>query len=161
MSKVITDQKLAAALLEWMAEEFKVQLGNEWMPPTDARTIAFINPEPDNIARKQDVIAVCALSRWTTHTCEATLATSEIQHLKANREFIWTIFDYVFNHAGKSRMYTFVHVKNLKSIAVQKKLGMSQDAVLADHFGEGEDAVLFGITKKQWLSGRWGSRAGS
>ena len=72
MSKVITSQHFAPSLINWLAQRCP---GFEEVEGP-IHTIAFVDPRPDNVAREEDVLTVCALSRWTPHTCEATLATS-------------------------------------------------------------------------------------
>lgn len=153
MSKVITDQKYTPLFVRWLDERCP---GFGSVEGT-IHTIAFVDPQPDNIARQEDVLTVCALSRWTPHSCEATLASNGAKRAKASREYIWTIFNHVFNVHGRSRLYVFVGVENAKSIVIQAMLGLTQEAVLRDHFGEGKDALLFGITKTQWLAGQWAS----
>jgi hypothetical protein len=119
----------------------------------EARCIAYVQVA-DGV---EEVLTVCALSRWTLGSCEASLASNGTKQAKASRQYIWTIFDFAFNHAGKTRMHTFVATDNHKSIAVQNMLGLKQEAVLKDHFGEGKDALLFGITKADWQKGKWAS----
>lgn len=151
MGMIVTDQRWQPQLLGWLNDRCP---GVKDIEGT-IRTLAYVDAQPDAVASPDDILTVCALSRWTQHTCEATLATNGAKRAKASREFIWTVFDYVFNHAGRSRLYTFVQTDNVKSIAVQQMLGLQQEAILADHFGPGKDAALFGITKAQWLAGPW------
>lgn len=154
MSKIIVDQRFAPALLKWLDERCpgvaKLE-GTQYL-------LAFVKPQEDDIAREEDILCVCALNRFTEHTCEATLATNGSKQSKANREFIWTIFNYVFNVAGLSRFNTIVSVDNEKSIAVQHMLGLTVDCVLKDQLGEGKDAYLFSLTKREWLAGKWATK---
>lgn len=152
--KIITDQRFQPVLLEWLDERCPSVAETEGT----IYTIAYVDAPEDDIARVEDVLTVCALTRWTTHTCEATLATNGAKRAKASREYIWTIFDYVFNKAGRSRLVTHVAVDNHKSIAVQHMLGMKQVAVLEDYFGEGKDVIQFGLTKRQWQKGPWATK---
>lgn len=149
--RVITSQTHAPALLSWLGSK----LG--WRHRlADAFTIALIDPQEDNVAREEDVVVVTALSRFTEHSCEASIAANGTG--KASREYVITVFDTVFNKLGKSRLHTFVKSDNAESIALQKRLGFKQEAELADHFGPGTTALLFGITKSMWLAGRWAPR---
>ena len=156
MMQVIADQShapLFAAFLDGrMPEPIELDLQR-------TRFIALVDVPEDRPATLDDILTVCALNRWTPHTCEATLASSGAKRQKATREYITAVFDFVFNHAGRSRLITHVAVDNEKSIAVQHMLGMKQEAVLRDHFGEDRNAVLFGLTKRDWLAGPWALQA--
>jgi hypothetical protein len=151
---IVTNQRFQPLLMQWLEQRCPGVLGIEGT----VHAIAYVDAEVSAPCREEDVLTVCALSRWTPHTCEATLASNGAKRAKASREYIWTIFDYVFNQAGRSRLYTFVGVDNDKSIAIQLMLGLRQEAVLSDHFGEGKDGLLFSITKSQWLAGPWASK---
>lgn len=148
---IVTDQHWQPAFVEWLdryCPGFKNVEGR-------VITFAYVDAEPDAPAQEEDVLTVIALSRWTANTCEVTVATNGAKKPKATRKLIWTVFDYVFNVANCSRLYAFCSVDNDKSIAVQENLCLTREARLADHYGEGKDAFLYGITKAQWLNSRW------
>jgi RimJ/RimL family protein N-acetyltransferase len=149
---VITDQARCAEFCEWLYQHGGV---NAPLNVAEARTLAYALVHDDGT---EEILTVCALTRWKPHSCEASLASDGSKRSKASREYIWTIFDYVFRFAGRSRLETYVAVDNHKSIAVQYMLGLKQEAQLEDHFGEGKDALLFGITQRQWQKGPWASQ---
>ncbi len=150
--KVIADQSHAALFAAFLDARMPAPIE---LDLDRTRFIALVDIPEDRPATIGDILTVCALNRWTPHTCEATLASSGGKRQKATREYITTIFDFVFNHAKRSRLITHVAVENEKSIAVQHMLGMKQEALLRDHFGEDQDALLFGLTKREWLAGPW------
>ena len=152
MGLIVTDQRWNDHFIGWLGERF-----GDWAPPPDTRTIAYVDTTAESYTPGDEILTCTVFSRWTPHTCEVSLATNGSKQSKASRTYIFTIFDYVFNHAGKSRFYTFVGVDNEKSIILQQMLGLNLEARLADHFGEGKDAFLFGITKRQWQQGKWSS----
>lgn len=151
---IVISQAFKPQFVQWLSDRCP---GFDQVEGT-IHTLALIDANEGDVMREEDVLTVCALSRWTPGSCEATLASNGAKRAKASREYIWTIFDYVFNKAGRSRLYTFVGVDNEKSIAVQHMLGLKQEALLRDHFGEGKDALLFGITKTDWQNGPWASK---
>lgn len=148
MLHVVTDQKYAPGFCEWLAE----RCPGANLPPSTTHTIACVSEAEDG---NVEVLAVCALSNWQAGSVECTVATDGSKRQKASREFIWTCFDYAFNFAGKSRIACHSRIDNFKSHAVQEMLGLKRVAVLKDHYGEDQDAVLYGITKREWLAGPW------
>lgn len=103
------------------------------------------------------IVGCTALNNWTEGHVEAHAASDGSKRQKIDRKYIWTTFDYAFNHAGKSCMVTFVATDNHKSLALQELLGFTRVGLVPDYYGEGKDAYLFSITKQQWLDGKWGS----
>lgn len=145
---IVVDQTHAPFFCAWLAQHCP----GANLDPSVARTIAYVLEHDDGT---HDVLAVCALSNWQAGSVEATVATDGSKRQKASRDFIFTTFDYAFNFAGKSRISCHSRTDNVKSHAVQEMLGLKKIALLEDHYGEGQDAFLYGITKRQWLAGPW------
>lgn len=145
---IVTDQRHAPFFCAWLAEHCP----GANLDPATAHTIAYVTENEDG---SHEVLAVCALSNWQAGSVEATVATDGSKRQKASRDFIFTTFDYAFNHAGKSRISCHSRTDNVKSHAVQEMLGLRRIALLEDHYGEGQDAYLYGITKREWLQGPW------
>jgi RimJ/RimL family protein N-acetyltransferase len=145
---VVTDQRWAPLFSQWLSERFT---GEVRLDPTTTRFIAYVlegESEPE-------ILTVAAFSNWQRGSVEVTLATDGSKRQKASRAFIYTCFDFAFNHCGKSRLSCHSRVDNIKSHAVQEMLGLTRVALLKDHYGEDEDAYLYGITKREWLAGPW------
>lgn len=150
MSKLITvtDQKYEPLFSAWIFE----RLGSSF-DPAETRYVASIL----DVEGKPEVVACTALNRWTMGACEAHAASDGSKRQKIDRAYIWTTFDFAFNHAGKNCMTTFVSVDNVKSLAVQEVLGFKKVGLVEGYYGKGQDAYLFTITKQQWLDGKYGS----
>jgi RimJ/RimL family protein N-acetyltransferase len=151
MSKIhaVTDQTYAQVFHAWMAEHLGITFD-----PESTRYIASVVETDDG----QFEIAGCtAVNHWTEGACEAHAATDRSKRQKIDRAYIWTTFDYVFNHADKNCMFTYVSVDNHRSLALQEMLGLTKVGLVPGFYGEGKDSFLFSITKQQWLDGEWGS----
>lgn len=146
---VVTDQSLAPLFSEFFAKHYAP------VDFPDTRYIASVLVNDKN--EVEELLGITALNQWTVGSVEAHAVTDQSKRSKFDRTYIWTVYDYAFNHAGKSVMVTHVSVDNHKSKALQKLLGLSYVGLVSDYYGEGKDAELYSITKQQWLSGQWGS----
>lgn len=145
---IVTDQKHAAHFLQWMS----ARIGNAGAFTTDdCRTIAHVLVHDDKPA---EILAVLAFNRWSPFAVEGNIASDDTRRW-FSRDFAFTVYDYVFRHAGKSRFNFTVSTDNTEAITMHEKLGHVFTARLEDAFGEGNDALMYGLTRKQWLAGPW------
>ena len=146
--QIITDQAHAAYFLQWMKDrigdcgEFSTQ---------DCRTIAHVLVHED---RPPEILAVVAFNRWSPYGVEGNIASDGTRRW-FTRDFAFTIYDFVFRAAGKTRFNFTVSTANAAAITMHEKLGHVFTARLEDAFGENEDALMYGLTRKQWLAGPW------
>ena len=146
---IVTDQQYAPVFLQWMRE--RIGGGTGEFDAKDCRTIAHVMLHDDS---PPEVLAVVAINRWSPFACEGNIA-SDGKRNWFSRDFAYTVYDFVFNHAGKTRFNFTVSVDNKDAIAMHESLGHEYVARLTDAFGEDKDAFIYGITRKQWLAGKW------
>jgi RimJ/RimL family protein N-acetyltransferase len=134
--------------INWMADRigldgvFKVE---------DAIAIAHVQYDEDLDA---EVLGVVAINNWSPAACEGHIA-SDGSARWMTRQFARTVYRFVFDHAQKSRFNFCVGVDNTAAVRMHDKLGHERMCRLADAYGDGEDAYLYGLTKKQWLAGKF------
>lgn len=146
---IVTDQQYAPVFLKWMGERIGGDIGA--FDADDCRTIAHVLLHAD---RKPEILAVVAINRWSPFACEGNIA-SDGSRRWFSRRFAFTIYDFVFRHAAKTRFNFTTSVDNEAAIVMHRKLGHSYVARLEDAFGEEKDALMFGLTRKQWMAGPW------
>lgn len=145
---IITDQRHAPLFLKWMQE----RIGCEGdFTANECRTIAHVAMHED---RPPEILAVVAINRWSPFACEGNIASNGSRRW-LTRDFAFTVYDFVFRHADKSRFNFTVSVENQAAINMHEKLGHIFAAHLDDAFGENKDALIYGLTRKKWLAGPW------
>jgi RimJ/RimL family protein N-acetyltransferase len=145
---IITDQRHAPLFLKWMQERIGC-VGD--FNASDCRTIAHVIMHED---QAPEILAVVAINRWSPFACEGNIASNGSRRW-LTRDFAFTVYDFVFRHAGKTRFNFTVSVDNKAAITMHEKLGHVFAARLEDAFGEDKDALIYGLTRKQWLAGPW------
>lgn len=151
MSKrvIVTDQRHAPSFLQWMRERIGGDCGA--FDADECRTIAHVMLHHDKPA---EILAVVAINRWSPFGCEGNIASDGTKRW-CSRDFLFTVYDFVFRYAGKTRFNFTVSTDNKEAIAMHEKLGHEYVAQLADAFGNDKDAFIYGLTRKQWLAGPW------
>jgi len=151
MSKriIVIDQQYAPEFLQWMRERIGGDIGE--FGASDCRTIAHVLIHDDKPA---EILAVVAVNRWSPFACEGNIASDGTKRW-FSREFAFTIYDFVFRHANKTRFNFTVSVDNKEAIQMHESLGHEYVAKLVDAFGEDKDALIYGLTRKQWQAGKW------
>lgn len=147
---VITDQKHAPLFCRWLESRLP---GVGSFDPAECRTVAVVDANSPDAA----ILGVVAFNRWTPHACDASVATDGVKRA-CWRPWIRTLYEYAFVHADKSRINFYVDPDNAASIRVQHALGHTLDARLPSALGDGRDALLFGLTREQWMRSRWAQR---
>jgi RimJ/RimL family protein N-acetyltransferase len=145
----VTDQSYAPVFQAWMAKHLGVTF--------DLAETHYVASVLENEDGTFETVGCTALNRWTEGSCEGHAASDGSKRQKIDRAYIYTTFDYAFNHAGKNCLLTYVSVDNHKSLALQELLGFTKVGHVPGYYGEGKDAFLFSITKQQWLDGQWAS----
>jgi RimJ/RimL family protein N-acetyltransferase len=146
---IVTDQQYAPVFLKWMRERIRGDIGE--FDANDCRTIAHVLFHED---RDPEILAVVAINRWSPFACEGNIASDGTRRW-FSRDFAFTVYDFVFRHAAKTRFNFTVAVDNEAAIGMHEKLGHCYVARLEDAFGEDNDAFIYGLTRKQWLAGPW------
>ena len=146
---VVTDHRFAPILKPWAEERLNTEFDQE------ARFIANVLLSEDG---SFEVLFCVVLSNWSEYAVEAAAASDGSNRPKVSKDFMPILYDYVFNYAGKTCMYSLVKRDNEKSLKVQRSAGLTQSGVLQSFYGPGKDAIVFGITEQQWLAGKWSSK---
>jgi RimJ/RimL family protein N-acetyltransferase len=147
--KIVTDQQYAPVFLKWMRERIGGDVGD--FDAADCRTIAHVLVHDH---KPPEILAVVAINRWSPFTCEGNVASDGTKRW-FSRDFAFTIYDFVFRHAGKTRFNFTVSADNKEAIALHEGLGHEYVARFADAFGEDKDALVYGLTRRQWHAGKW------
>lgn len=150
MKAVITDQHWAPLFCQWITEHIGEPCTFD---PADTRTIAHVQFNNDGT---HEILCVFALNGWTPHTVTGSIASDGTKRW-CTRGFLFTVYDYAFRHAGKSRINFVVDADNSLSILLQERIGHSLVGRLVDANGPGRDALLYGLTCNEWKASRWAS----
>ncbi len=73
------------------------------------------------------------------------------------RSIIVEILAYPFSYLGCERVTTVTPSGNRAALRMNQKLGFSQEGLVRRGFDD-DDAVIMGLLRQEWLSGRWGPR---
>ncbi|MFC5476555.1 GNAT family N-acetyltransferase [Massilia suwonensis] len=146
---IVTDQQYAPVFLKWMRDRIGGDIGE--FDANECRTIAHVMFHE---GRDPEILAVVAINRWSPFACEGNIASDGTRRW-FSRDFAFTVYDFVFRHAAKTRFNFTVSVDNEAAIGMHEKLGHKYVACLEDAFGEDNDAFIYGLTRKQWLAGPW------
>ena len=130
--------------IDYINKELKVNFD-----PADSRTVSHIRKNDDGT---YTILAVLLYNRWATHSCEASIASSTKHWI--SWEYLHACYSYIFN-TGRTRINYVVEVDNKAALNLHRKLQHEELTLLRDLFGEGKDAYLFGITKREYEAGRW------
>jgi len=145
---IVVDHRYNDWFCQWITE----RIGEPGQfNPDECRTIAHMLVHDDGTP---EILCVVAFNRWTAHTCEGSIASDGTKRWMS-REFAFTVYDYAFRHADKSRLNFTVRADNTAAITMHEKLGHEFVCRLTDAHGEGKDAFIYGLTRKQWKKGRW------
>lgn len=146
---IVTDHRYAPVFLQWMRARIGGDIGE--FNAHECRTIAHVLLHED---KPSEILAVVAVNRWSPFACEGNIASDGSKRW-FSRDFAFTVYDFVFRHAGKTRFNFTVSTDNKEAIAMHESLGHEYVARLADAFGEDKDAFIYGLTRKQWQAGKW------
>lgn len=152
--RIIVDGPWRGPLIDWFAE--RIGHPGDWHTP-EARVIAHVIDDGGQ-ARKENVLCVVLLNHWTPFTVEGSIVSDGTKRWMS-RDFAFTVYDAVFNFAGKTRMNFTVSPENTSAIRMHEKLGHRYEGRFEDALGEGKDALVYGLTKRQWLAGPWARRS--
>ena len=137
-------------LVDWMNKQISGwNLNPQELP--DTRIFYQILVHDD---AKVELISAVALNRWTPYTCEIHIATDKTKRW-ANRKYIYTVYDYIFNTCGLTRINALVHQDNEDAINLHRRLGHTEEGRLRHEFGPNEDAIVFGFTFEDWAVSRF------
>jgi RimJ/RimL family protein N-acetyltransferase len=68
----------------------------------------------------------------------------------ARREIIAQLLDYPFNQLSVNRVWTATPIENTMALRVNRKIGFTQEAVLAHGFGKGRHSVIMRMLKPDY-----------
>lgn len=114
------------------------------------RTLAHVKANEDG---SYTMLAVVAFNNWTQYSVEVSIAGSS--GLWATKKFVRAVYEYAFYHAKKERIHMVVEPTNTEALEMHKRLGHFQEGLLADWFGPDKYAYIYGLTKRQYLAGKW------
>lgn len=97
------------------------------------------------------ILGVVVIDRFTQFGCELSVASTTPRFL--NRDFLDTIFHYVFITAKKIRVTAMVEVGNEKALKLDKGLGFVEEATLKDWYGTNKDGIVLRMLKDEcrWI----------
>lgn len=122
---------------------------------TDYRTVSHVRKNDDGTLT---MLAVVVLNNWTEHSVEMSIASEP--GLWATKKFIRAVYDYAFYHAKKERIHMAVEPSNVAALIMHERLGHKYEGRLEDWFGADKDALIFGLTKRNYLKGKWTAKKG-
>lgn len=119
--------------VEWLSRELDVPL-----VPSMTATLTFID--------EGQIVGVVGYTNWTKHNVEMLFALKSPKY--ANRRLYREMFQYPFSIPGILRVSGIVDPRNTHSVELHEKL-YEREAMLKDWFGEGNDAILYRLTKQR------------
>lgn len=131
------------AFLKFAERELEVRFN-----PMDVATVGVVDDDR--------IVAVIVFSRWTTFNVELSIATDGSRRWFSRRlaEFV---FKYVFDQCKKARLTTVADAWVPEAIELNSRL-FKEEGHLTDWFGPGHDGILFGMTARDWRSGKYRER---
>lgn len=71
----------------------------------------------------------------------------------ATRDFLWMVFEYVFNQLGCRKVLGLVSSNNARALAVDLRLGFVIEAKLVDIYPDGADLLILSMHRSEckWL----------
>lgn len=122
---IVTDERVARFISE--------KLGVSLCPPFTTM----------GLERDGQIVAGVLLNAYEPPNIHVTIAGTGW-----TRAFIKAVGSYVFRQLGCTRMT--ITTRNLTVARYAERLGGEVEGRLRDYYGEGEDAVIAGITKRDW-----------
>jgi hypothetical protein len=99
------------------------------------------------------MLAVVAYSDMRRYSIELSIYSTP--NIWATKRFIHAFFDYPYFQLGKEKTVTTTLTTNFKCIDLLERLGYTREGMLKDYQGIGKDCFIYGMTKRQYLSGKW------
>lgn len=149
---IVTDQSYAVLFKPWLEERL------DYVFDENARYIGNVLLNED---RSVEILFVVAYAFWAEHSVSIFAASDGSKRQKMSALFWFTFYDFAYNHNNVNLVYSYVKKTNTKSIELHKIAGMRVCGELPGYYGPGEDAIVYGQTKQQWLDGKWSSPTGS
>lgn len=145
MTKYIVTYDQHPVFLDFICQRLNVKLD-----PATARTVSHVRVNEDGT---HTMLAVCAYNNWTERSCELSIAGTK--SMWATRRYIQAVYEYAFTVAEKERIHMVVEHTNADALELHKRLGHKHEGELEDWFGEDKPAIVFGLTKRNYLKGKW------
>jgi RimJ/RimL family protein N-acetyltransferase len=73
----------------------------------------------------------------------------------ATKGYIQAAYDYPFFQMNREKVIATVLTDNSKSIEMLTRLGHTNEGCLKDYQGVDKDCYIYGITKRQYLAGKY------
>lgn len=115
-----------------------------------SRTVSYVQKNEDGTLT---MLAVAVFNNWFKHSVELSLATTK--GLWATKRFIRAMYEYAFNYGNIIRIHMVSEVSNDEANQGHLRLGHKYEGKLEDWFGEGKDGLIYGLTKRNYLKGKW------
>jgi RimJ/RimL family protein N-acetyltransferase len=150
--KIVSSDSTNQHFCNWLSRRTGVEFPFD---PTLTRTIGHVETTDGKTFSEEQILAVTAYHNFTPYSCEVTLASSGAKKQKASKEYVRFCLHYCFNLANKLRLEAHIAVDNYKSQCIADLLCLKRLCTKKDFYGEGKDAFMYELTKKDWLTGPW------
>ncbi len=103
----------------------------------------------------EEILGAVVVHDWNGTNAQLSIAT--VNEKWAGKEFIKTVFDFVFNCLKANHCTVYVREDNEKSLRMCKKLGFIEEGImrqsLTDFDGNVYDGILLGMIRNEcrWL----------
>lgn len=115
----------------------------------DARTVSYI----DDVTG--EIVAVAIFDHWhSSGHAELSLATNGARNW-ATREYLNAVYMIAFAHFGLRRVNMVCDAANEPAVRMHTKLGHVVEGQLQDWFADGEPAILYRYSVKDYRTSRW------
>lgn len=110
------------------------------------------------VMRNGKIAAMVAFHQFDglAQTMQLTMAADDPRW--CTKSTVATLLAYPFHTCNINKLYTSIPGDNARAIRVNEGLGLKRDGELPDMYGPGRSAVIYGMTKADWLASKW-SRA--
>lgn len=137
-------------VLRWCAVKVGATNPDTYFDPATARAVVLISSSGD-------IRATAVFDNWTANCCECTLAVDH-NGLMIHPAFVRAGYEYIFYDVQKTRITMLVSVKNTAAKRLHEKLGHIYEGTMRQYYAEDEDALVFGITKSDYINSKWCNR---
>lgn len=121
----------------------------------NSHTVSHIRKNDDGT---YTLLAVSLFDHFSEHHIEVSIASSSYKWATWN--YIHAVYEFAFKD-GRSRLNMIVEPRNTNAVTMHEKLGHKREGYLRDWFGEDNDAIVFGLTRRDYLESKWFKRSAS
>lgn len=137
-------------VLKWCAVKVGAADPDTYFDPATARAVVLFSSSGE-------IRVVAVFDNWTANCCECTLAV-EHNGLMIHPSFVRGLYEYIFFTVGKTRITMLVSAKNEAALKLHNKFGHTYEGTMRQYYAEDDDALIFGITKQDYINSKWCNR---